>query len=90
MSNAARSRLLGRLLMAGAILQLVLFLAGLARRSYLVVALPVGAGLAALSALAFWVGYTMAYARWDDEDEAPVAPEPAAPPAPPGAAPTDG
>ena len=77
-SNAARSRLIGRLLMVAAVLQMLAFLVGLTRRSYLVVALPVGGGLAALSALAFWVGYTMAYAQWDDEDaEVPLEhPEP--------------
>ena len=58
MSSAARSRMLGRLLMVVAVLQMLAFFAGLSRRSYLVVALPVGGGLAALSALAFWVGYT--------------------------------
>jgi hypothetical protein len=67
--------MLGRLLMVAAVLQMLLFLAGLTRRSYLVVALPVGGALAGLSALAFWVGYTMAYARWD-EDEPPAATEP--------------
>ena len=70
MDSAARSRMLGRLLMVAAVLQMLVFLAGLSRRSYLVVALPVGGGLAALSALAFWVGYTMAYAQWDDDEEA--------------------
>ena len=66
--DADRSRLLGRALMAGAVLQLLVFVIGLSRRSYLVLALPVGLGLGLVSALAFWVGYTMAYAQWDDED----------------------
>ena len=83
MGNAARSRMLGRLLMVAAVLQLLVFIGGLTRRSYLVVALPVGAGLAALSALAFWVGYTMAYARWDEDEDATIddaaAPEPSEP-----------
>ena len=99
MSNAARSRMLGRLLMVVAVLQLLAFGAGVARRSYLAVALPVGGALAALSALAFWVGYTMAYARWDEDEavpfehavplaqpephEPPGAPTPAEPPAAP-------
>ena len=72
MNAAARSRRLGLLLMAGAILQLLVFLGAASRRSYAALALPVGAGVAALSALAFWVGYTMAYAEWgDDETPAP-------------------
>ena len=75
MMDGDRSRLLGRLLMAGAPLQMLLFLAGMSRRSYLVVALPVGAGLALVSALAFWVGYTMAYAEWDDEPFPEPGPE---------------
>ena len=88
MGSAARSRMLGRLLMVAAVLQMLVFLAGLSRRSYLVVALPVGGGLAALAALAFWVGYTMAYAQWDDDEAAATAaapsPEPSeAEPAPP-------
>ncbi|MYI83432.1 MAG: hypothetical protein F4056_09175 [Chloroflexi bacterium] len=69
MNDADRSRRLGLLLMAGAILQLFLFLGAASRRSYAALALPVGAGVAALSALAFWLGYTMAYAEWDAEDE---------------------
>ena len=97
--NGDRSRTLGRLLMAGAVLQMLVFLVGAARRSYLVIALPLGAGLAVVSALAFWVGYTMAYAEWDEEEEKfpvfeaepPPAPdEPAAPeePAPPSEPPS--
>lgn len=49
----------GGLIMAGAALELVLFLIGLFRRSYLAVAVPVTGAMAALSALAFWVGWTM-------------------------------
>ena len=71
MSEADRSRRLGLLLMASAVLQLLVFLGAASRRSYAALALPVGAGVAALSVLAFWVGYTMAYARWDDEHERP-------------------
>ena len=62
------SRTIGLLLMAGAALQLLVFFAAASRRSYAALALPVGAGLAAISALAFWIGYTMAYAEWDDDD----------------------
>ena len=75
MSGGDRSRQLGRLLMAGALLQMLLFLIGVSSRSYLVVALPVGAGLAVVSALAFWVGYTMAFAEWDDEPFPEPGPE---------------
>ena len=50
-------------------MQLLVFVTGLVRRSYLAIALPVGFAVAALSAVAFWVGYTMAYARWEDDEE---------------------
>ena len=73
MTNEERSRLLGRGLMGVAAVQMLLFLTGFMRRSYLALALPVGVGVGALSALAFWVGYTMAYARWD-EDAEPATP----------------
>lgn len=73
MTNDERSKLMGRVLMGGAAVQLLLFFAGLVRRSYLAIALPVGFAVAALSAVAFWVGYTMAFARWD-QDEEPVVP----------------
>ena len=73
MTNEERSRVLGRVLMGGAAVQLLLFIGAVLRRSYLAIALPVGFAVAALSAIAFWVGYTMAYARWD-EDEEPTIP----------------
>ena len=62
-----RSRQLGQALMAASGLTLVLFLIGVARRSYLVLAIPVLAGLAVVSGLVFWVGYTMASAQWSDD-----------------------
>lgn len=55
-----RSQTTGVLIMAGAALEAVLFAIGLIRRSYLAVALPVAGAIAALSALAFWIGWTMA------------------------------
>ena len=78
--NTDQSQQIGRLLMGASALQLVLFFIGMTRRSYLAVALPVFAGLAAVSGIAFWVGYTMASAEWDDEDfedfEEPMAGDP--------------
>jgi hypothetical protein len=68
-TNEERSRVLGRVLMGGAAVQLLLFIGAVVRRSYLAIALPVGFAVAALSAVAFWVGYTMAYARWDEDEE---------------------
>jgi hypothetical protein len=54
-----RSQTTGILIMAGAVLEMLLFLYGAARRSYMAVALPVMAAVAAVSALAFWVGWTL-------------------------------
>ena len=77
-----RARLLGRALMVGSVLQLVLFLLGVRRRSYATLAIPLLAALAVVSALAFWVGYTMATARFGDAPDYPPAPahEPGAAP----------
>jgi len=54
-----RSQMTGVIIMAGAVLEMLLFLYGAARRSYLAIALPVMAAVAAVSALAFWVGWTL-------------------------------
>ena len=71
----ARSRALGRTIMAWSAIQLVLFALGLRRRGMrpksCVVALPVGLAVAALSALGFWVGYTLATTNWDDPADYP-------------------
>ena len=53
--------------MWGALLQLLIFLCGVSRRSYFVIALPIGVGVGLISALAFWIGYTSAYAEWDED-----------------------
>ena len=68
----SRAQTTGLLLMAGAVLQLLLFIAGAARRSYLALALPVMAAMTALTALTFWVGWTMV--TMEEEDETPPAP----------------
>ena len=60
-----RSRQIGRAIMAIAGLQLAFYLVGIARRSYLALALPIGLVVAAISGLVFWVGYTMATTDWD-------------------------
>ena len=54
-----RSQQLGMFLMAGAVLDALIMLIGLARRSYWVVALPVAMAVAVMCALTFWVGWTM-------------------------------
>ena len=50
---------MGGQIIAGAALELILFLYGLSRRSYAAVAAPVAVAMAGLSALAVWVGWTM-------------------------------
>jgi phosphotransferase system glucose/maltose/N-acetylglucosamine-specific IIC component len=54
-----RSQATGVAIIAVAAIQLLLFVVGLARKSYLAVAIPVGLVLAGVSALAIWVGWTM-------------------------------
>ena len=66
------ARATGALLMAGAALQMLLFLAGVGRRSYLALALPVTAAMLAQTALTFWLGWTMA--TMGEETNDPSAP----------------
>lgn len=54
-----RTRLTGALLMALMVLQVLLFLAGVLRRSYAALALPLGLLVVVGSALGFWVGWTL-------------------------------
>ncbi len=55
-----RSNSIGTLLMVASGLQMLIFTLGVMRRSYLAIALPVLAATAGVSALLFWIGYTMA------------------------------
>ncbi len=66
-----RSQRTGAMLMAGAALELLLFVYGAARRSYLALALPVAAAMIALTALTFWLGWTM-YTLEEEVEEPPV------------------
>lgn len=72
-----RSQLTGVLIIGGAAVELVLFLYGLMKRSYLALAIPVAAAVAGLSALAMWVGWTMLTTETDmpepELEEAPPA-----------------
>jgi ABC-type transport system involved in cytochrome bd biosynthesis fused ATPase/permease subunit len=73
-----RSRQLGNILMAVAALQMLVMLIGAMRRSYLVIAVPVVVATAVISALTFWVGWTMAntdpeLARLEEQDIVPAA-----------------
>ena len=55
-----RSRQLGLFIMIGSSVAMLIMLVGFLRRSYLIIALPVVAGVGVITALAFWVGWTMA------------------------------
>ena len=72
-----RSQTTGLIIMIAAVFQMVLFLWATLRRSYVAVALPVMGALAAVSALAFWIGWTMFTAQAEEEEaleEQPIEP----------------
>jgi hypothetical protein len=68
----SRAQKTGLLLIAGAALEMLLFIYGATRRSYLALALPMTAAMAALTALTFWVGWTMLVMEEEAEDDAIV------------------
>lgn len=73
-----RSQQLGTLLMIGAAVQALFMVVGTMRRSYLVIALPVLAAVGVISALTFWVGWTMAntepdLAELEERESVPTA-----------------
>ena len=78
------SQRLGAIIMLASVLEMVLFLWAVSRRSYLAVALPVTFVLGALSALAFWIGWTMFTVTEEEEEELEAALEevPSVPPQP--------
>ena len=63
------SQRLGAIIMLATMLEMVVFLWAVSRRSYLAVALPVTLILGSLNALAFWIGWTMFTAAEEEEDE---------------------
>ena len=54
-----RTQLFGLIIIAGTALEMILFLWGIVRRSYMAVALPVLGAMTALNLLTLWVGWTM-------------------------------
>ncbi len=64
-----RSQQTGMVIMAAAVLNMVVFVWAVARRSYMAVALPLMTILGAVSALAFWIGWTMFTAEGEEEEE---------------------
>ena len=71
-----RSQQTGLVIMIVSVCQFVIFFWAMTRRSYMAVALPVMSALAAVSALAFWIGWTMFTA--EDEELEDAAGQPAA------------
>ena len=69
-----RSQATGAVLMAVPSILMLIFTLGVLRRSYLAVALPVLGAVGAVSAVLFWIGYTMISMEPDmaelDADEA--------------------
>ncbi len=78
------SQRLGAIIMLASVLEMVVFLWAVSRRSYLAVALPITMILGALNALAFWIGWTMFTATEEEEEELEAALEdvPGGPPQP--------
>jgi hypothetical protein len=74
-----RAQKTGVILIAAGALEMLLFLYGAMRRSYLALALPMTAAMTALTALTFWVGYTML--MLDEEPDEDVVAAAAQPPA---------
>jgi mannose/fructose/N-acetylgalactosamine-specific phosphotransferase system component IIC len=69
LSNGGRAQKTGVVIMALACVEMLLFVYGALRRSYLALAIPVAVAMTALTALGFWVGYTMM--TMEDEPEEP-------------------
>jgi lipopolysaccharide export LptBFGC system permease protein LptF len=74
MSELDSSQRTGLMIMIGSSFTLVLFIWAMLRRSYMAVALPVLSALAVVTALAFWIGWTMFTAE-DEEMEQPAEEE---------------
>ena len=64
-----KSQQTGLFIMIGSAFTLVLFLWAMLRKSYAAVALPVASALAVVTALAFWIGWTLFTGEEEDEEE---------------------
>lgn len=62
----------GLIIMIVSAFQFVIFFWAMTRKSYAAVAIPVGSALAVVSALAFWIGWTMFTGEDEDLEEVPV------------------
>ena len=68
-----KSQQTGLFIMIGSAFMLVIFLWAMLRKSYAAVALPVASALAVVSALAFWIGWTLFTGEEEDGEEEEVA-----------------
>lgn len=64
-----KSQQTGLFIMIGSAFTLVLFLWAMLRKSYAAVALPVASALAVVTALAFWIGWTLFTGEEEDGEE---------------------
>jgi hypothetical protein len=71
MPGQGRAQKTGVIIMTLAGIEMLLFLYGALRRSYLALALPVTVAMTALTALGFWVGWTMMTME-EEPEEPPV------------------
>ena len=71
-----QSQRTGLIIMLVSAFQFVIFFWALTRRSYLALALPVLSALAAVSALAFWIGWAMFTGEDEELDEMSEPPAP--------------
>ena len=71
-----QSQRTGLIIMLVSAFQFVIFFWAVTRRSYLALALPVLSALAAVSALAFWIGWTMFTGEDEELDEMSEPPAP--------------
>ena len=74
-----KSQQTGLFIMIGSAFMLVFFLWAMLRKSYAAVALPVASALAVVTALAFWIGWTLFTGEEEDGEELEeegVAPSP--------------
>jgi lipopolysaccharide export LptBFGC system permease protein LptF len=64
-----KSQQTGLFIMIGSAFMLVFFLWAMLRKSYAAIALPVASALAVVTALAFWIGWTLFTGEEDDGEE---------------------
>ena len=70
-NDSERAQTTGKLLIAGAALQMLLFLYGASKKSYLALALPVTMAMTAVTGLTLWLGWTMLTMQPEEEDGPP-------------------